>query len=247
MNQTEFLVAFNSAAGAYQAETGGGSLAPWGYTHEQTWQDAATGFKARAYSDGAGNYILAFAGTEDFQDAYQDLANFGMAQWDAEGPFILEFFQDIKNDLDKELNSIQFTGHSLGGALAQYAAYDFVIEGIIGSENAALTTFNALGGELALDEKYALYNPDLLANANIHHYFDPSDLVSMLSPHLGGPTTNYQLRSSTDPVFTFDAHTMSQIPKKVSDLFSEQSQRINLKLFKRQRLQGVLQCQEGND
>jgi hypothetical protein len=33
INQTEFLVAFNSAAGAYQAETGGGSLAPWGYAH----------------------------------------------------------------------------------------------------------------------------------------------------------------------------------------------------------------------
>lgn len=45
-NQTEFIAAFNSAAGAYQAETGGGFVEE--YTHVQTWQDAATGFKARA-------------------------------------------------------------------------------------------------------------------------------------------------------------------------------------------------------
>ena len=217
MNQTEFLVAFNSAAGAYQAETGGGSLAPWGYTHEQTWQDAATGFKARAYSDGAGNYILAFAGTEDFQDAYQDLANYGMVQWEAGRPLIESFFQDIKDNLNKELNSIQFTGHSLGGALAQYASYDFVLEGLVSSENVSLTTFNALGGELGLIDKYPLYNPNLLANANIHHYFDPSDLVSRLSPHLGGQLTNYQLRTSTDPIFTFDAHVMSNIQTYIAD------------------------------
>ncbi len=80
MTEREFLIAFNSAAGAYQAETGGGSLIPWHYSHVKTWEDASTGFKARAYVDDSGNYILAFAGTEDLQDAYQDLANFGMGQ-----------------------------------------------------------------------------------------------------------------------------------------------------------------------
>lgn len=211
MTERDFLIAFNSANGAYQAETGGGSLAPWGFSHVETWQDAATGFKARAYHDGAGNYILAFAGTEDLQDAYQDLANFGWGQWEETGPIVSSFFSQLK-DQGVVINSIQFTGHSLGGALAQYAAYDFVAEGVITSEKALLTTFNALGGELALVNELGIdYQANLLATSNIHHYFDPSDLVSMLSPHLGGQSANYQLRASTEPIFTLDAHLMSTI------------------------------------
>lgn len=220
MNETEFLIAFNSAAGAYNAEAGGGSLNPWGYTHVETWEDEATGFKATAYKDASGNYVLAFAGTEDAQDWYQNLASFGWNQWAKTGQEIKSFFQEIRNDEAQELNSIQFTGHSLGGALAQYAAYDFVSGGIIGPDQASLTTFNALGGEAALtgDQAYgAEYNPDLLASANIHHYYDPSDLVSRLSTHVGGDSTNYQIRSSTDGIFTGDAHFMATIQGYIAD------------------------------
>ncbi len=75
-------------------------------------------------------------------------------------------------------NSVQLTGHSLGGVLAQYAAYDLVSEGITSGDKVSLTSFNALGGELGLKKDYGVkYNSDLLEDANIHHYFDPSDLV----------------------------------------------------------------------
>lgn len=207
MTQDKFLVAFNSAAGAYKADTGGGSIK--GYSYVDKWEDAATGFKSRAYVDATGNYILAFAGTEDMQDAYQDLANFGMGQWERASKEIMNFFSGLKSD--GAIQSLQFTGHSLGGALAQYAAYDFVLGGLVGVDQVSLTTFNSLGGEIALEAKYQTYNPDLLVTDNIHHYFDPSDLVSRLSPHLGGETTNYQLRASTDAIFTFDAHLMETI------------------------------------
>jgi len=68
MNETEFLIAFNSAAGAYDTDAGGGSLNSWEYSHVETWEDETTGFKATAYQDASGNYVLAFAGTEDAQD-----------------------------------------------------------------------------------------------------------------------------------------------------------------------------------
>lgn len=219
MNETEFLIAFNSAAGAYNAEAGGGSLNSWGYTHVETWEDEPTGFKATAYKDASGNYVLAFAGTEDAQDWYQNLASFGMNQWTInKGPEITSFFQEIKNDEAQELNSIQFTGHSLGGALAQYAAYDFVSAGIVSSDQTFLTTFNALGGEAGLLNEYGIdYKPGLLDSANIHHYYDPSDLVSRLSTHVGGDSTNYQIRSSTDAIFTGDAHFMTTIQGFIAD------------------------------
>ena len=216
MNETEFLIAFNSAAGAYQADTGGGSLSSWNYNHVETWEDAPTGAKARVYVDESGNYIIAFAGTEDLKDAYQDLANFGMAQWDALSPRISAYFSTLKEQ--GVLTSIQFTGHSLGGALAQYAAYSFVTDQVISPDNVTLTTFNALGGELALKNEYeGQYNQNLLASANIHHYYDPSDLFSKLTPHLGGQETNYQLRASSDPILTFDAHKLETIQSYIGN------------------------------
>jgi hypothetical protein len=152
------------------------------------------------------------------QDAYQDLANFGIGQWDRNRTEMMEYFFPLKES--GLVNSIQFTGHSLGGALAQYAAYDFVLDGIVNANQASLTTFNALGGEVALSGAGgygADYDPKLLLADNIHHYYDPSDLVSMLSPHVGGQSTNYQVRASTDPIFTFDAHVMTTIQRYIAD------------------------------
>jgi len=94
MTETEFLIAFNSADGAYNSETGGGSLT--GYTHLDSFEDASTGAKARIYVGDSGNYILAFAGTEDSQDWYQNLASFGVEQWKALAPEIEGFFGSPK-------------------------------------------------------------------------------------------------------------------------------------------------------
>lgn len=229
MTLNEFKIAFNAADGAYAADEGGGNLGGTGYSSVQGgfWFDSATGFKARAYTDGNGNYIIAFAGTEtnNPQDAYQDLASFGWGQWFKNKPYVESFFADLMEN-GNPINSILFTGHSLGGALAQYAAYDFVKEGIIVPGNVSLATFNGLGGVSGLEKKYGQdFNPSLLVGADIHHYFDPSDMVSRLSHHLGGESTNYQLRSDATPIFTGTAHLMDTIRSYISD----NSVRIDLK------------------
>lgn len=210
MNESDFLLAYNAARGAYN--NAGGYIE--GYTYVDSWE-AGTGFKAHAYVDGAGNYVLAFAGTDDVRDAYQNLANFGMEQWKDVRPDLTVFFQDIVDDVNKPFSSIHFAGHSLGGALAQYAAYDFVERNVIETNQTTLTTFNALGGVLGLqDEHTSDFKAGILNGATVHHYFDEYDVVARLSEHLGdSSTTNstYQLRADADPIFTGTAHTLSHI------------------------------------
>jgi len=226
----EFKTAFYASNGAYTVDSGGGDLTLFGYKSVSggVWIDPDTGFKARTYVsiDGAGNetgnYILAFAGTEtsDAQDGYQDLASFGWGQWFSNKHEVIDFFSKLQSDGDasNDIQSITFTGHSLGGALAQYAAYDFADSSngktpIVEPDKIALTTFNALGGVSGLELGYdpQPYDDTRLTGANIHNYFDPSDMVSKLSHHVGGDDENYQLRADSTPVFTGTAHFMDTI------------------------------------
>ncbi|OMH37544.1 lipase family protein [Motiliproteus sp. MSK22-1] len=214
MNLNEFKVSFYAAEGAYNVDVGRGNLEGYSSVSGGNWVDSATGFKATAYKDTQGNYILAFAGTEPDQDPYQDIASFGWGQWESNRDKVFTLFRRFIEDLDptNDVSSLTFVGHSLGGALAQYAAYDFVKEGIVTTAQTTITTFNGLGGVSGLEKKYGgEYQSTLLNGADIHHYFDPSDMVSMLSKHVGGSSTNYQLRADDTPVFTGTAHTMGMI------------------------------------
>ncbi len=182
----------------------------------EVWIDDGTGFKARLYKDNDNNYIVSFAGTEDAQDAYQDVANFGWGQWESKRGEILNFFKGLSDDGD--LGSVVFTGHSLGGALAQYAAYDIVSESIISGESSSIITFNGLGGVSGLQEQYgADYNESILNNSSIYHYYNPYDLVVQLSEHVGGKSKSYELKKDNGVSFFVDAHLMSTIEESIDN------------------------------
>ncbi|MDO5553333.1 MAG: SUMF1/EgtB/PvdO family nonheme iron enzyme [Planctomycetia bacterium] len=79
------------------------------------------GFKSALYRDGiTGKYILAFAGTDDYEDAIEDI-------WQGLGYGITQYQEAIRvsDSLMRNehiANNIIITGHSLGGGLASAAA-----------------------------------------------------------------------------------------------------------------------------
>jgi hypothetical protein len=102
---------------------------------------------------------------------------------------------------------VHFTGQSLGGALAEFAAYDSLKEQkpeLLADAQAhiTVTTFNGLGSQLVLKTVYPDFNPQLLANVSESAaYRVRNDLVSRLG---GG--------HSGIPVYELDLHSDHYVP-----------------------------------
>ena len=165
----------------------------------------STGFKAIAYEKGpVGNpaeVVLAFGGSDggplgNPTDWVSNTQHLGWNQWDANKDQIFEYLNGLAPD-----TKITFTGQSLGGALAQYAAYDWVrskttpgletYDSAFDKSRISLITFNALGGYVALNDptKGGGYSASILTGINTNlsaHYVITGDLVSRLG---GDPTT----------------------------------------------------------
>jgi len=97
----------------------------------------------------------------------------------------------VFNAAGDDLGRVDFTGHSLGGALAQYAAYDYAKQqedaaagagqGWVPSDHIDLVTFNALGGFDALQShEDGGYQDGVLAGLAGHHFAVRGDIVSRL-------------------------------------------------------------------
>ena len=124
-------------------------------------QDSQTGFHGEAFYKN-GVIVLAYRGSEDFSDwvnnkqmALNKLPN---QYFDA-----MEFYNNVKSDFQNV--RIVFTGHSLGGSLAQ------LMGNLTGNET---VTFNAYGvGNLIPKED--------LHNVNIRNYGNINDMVFNLN------------------------------------------------------------------
>jgi Ca2+-binding RTX toxin-like protein len=148
-------------------------------------------------------YLVAFRGTDgrNGRDWYANI-QLGKDQWrDAVG--LLFGPSGLISRLtspDGSIPRIHFTGQSLGGALAQYAAYEYVRqretdgqplfdEGFSGqrSDLVTLTTFNAFAAGLGLSQLYSLetggsenFNPKRLSGVSTAHYSIENDVVHNL-------------------------------------------------------------------
>ncbi len=175
-----------------------------GFVMLDRFLDRTTGFGAIVYARGPlaspQEYIVAFRGTDglDPQDWRENFQQLGWSQWDkARAPG--EPFGRVFATLASELlagKRVHFTGQSLGGALAQYAAVSLVSasdEVASRAGQVTLTTCNSLGGLWALmdDEMGKLEKSRLDAIArslgSVAHYWIPNDLVIRLGGgHLDG-------------------------------------------------------------
>ena len=161
-------------------------------------KSAQLGAKALIYlKEPTGEVIVAFGGTDGInaQDWTVNTQSAGWQQWKLLQPLILDEVATIEQQLTLRnhdgIRQLSFTGQSLGGALAQYAAADFFRDARFrefDGRNVALTTFNALGAVMALQSHG--YSADIVSlNARlgqVAHYVTDTDIVSRLGGgHIG--------------------------------------------------------------
>ena len=170
-----------------------------GFTELSFKDDKSSGFKYILFKNAqTDELIVAFGGTDglDPQDWAANSLHLGWNQWDLNRAAV---FADIAIADTSGSAKIHFTGQSLGGALAEYAAYDFLT--FTGNERptpsdlsrVTVTTFNGLGGEEMLQRTYGTaaipYSDDVLGLVSESAaYHVRNDLVSRLGGgHAGIP------------------------------------------------------------
>lgn len=189
---------------------------PSGFIVDRAVEDPRTGFKFVAFRKrhfDSDEVIIAIGGTDgpNFQDWAANL-KLGWDQWNRDGggrDLVFGYLSSLDEPGRSYRGKIHFSGQSLGGALAEYAALEFFESRAASEPNVAqrmtLTTFNGLGGKDAL--KHSAYGnkpADLLAafdNAffgsdRAAHYSISNDLVHRLGGgHIGGAV--YELQATT--------------------------------------------------
>ena len=159
------------------------------------------GFKFVAYRNETTNEVIVAFGGTDGSDPVDWTGNtaLGWNQWLQGRARVFELLRN--SNIVNASTKVHFTGQSLGGALAQYAAYEWVKTKLTVTDtndpefladfdksNVSLTTFNGLGGLKGLVDnlptsgvQHAAYDPTVLQSLGLSgHFYVTNDLVSRL-------------------------------------------------------------------
>ena len=185
-----------------------------GYTLERDFNDlnhpqgAQLGMQFGIYRSTDNNELLiVFRGLEPTSgNDITAATNFGWEQWDQNLDAARnEIFIEVNRIIDTNPNAnITIAGHSLGGSIAQYAAYDIQVE--LNANNFSnslnLTTFGAPGVGADVVNRIenrpgneAGYDETILGDIDtIQHYYREFDAVPRLGgDHFGGAETQFRL------------------------------------------------------
>lgn len=223
MTNEEYKIMLDASDSVYD---NGLKNVPDGYKLEHIFADHNNnGFQAVAFkNETTDEYIISFSGTQNLQDAHADI-RLGWDQWAGEvRNEVIKYINDIV--VDENASKIHFTGHSLGGALAQYALYEYVstIRTVedptkVLPVQVDITTFNALGGLDGLVQYLPVSNAfreNIITDIDGAHFFVKGDLVSRLGgEHIGGETYAIQ-PSGVENLNLIDAHLISTVQKIVN-------------------------------
>jgi VCBS repeat-containing protein len=187
-------------------------------------EDEDTGFGAviyrRGYEEGSvlkAEYIVAFRGTDgrNGQDWYANI-QLAKGQWVEVNDQIAQALSQATSP-DGSIPRVHFTGQSLGGALAQYAAYEYVrqretsgtvlFDARFEGDRAnlvTLTTFNAFAAGLGLRQLYdgndgrENFSPVRMAGVATAHYSIENDVVHNLGGSFTGDDLEYGFLNAKD-------------------------------------------------
>ncbi|MBL3702365.1 hypothetical protein GI582_06625 [Sulfitobacter sp. BDSS02] len=134
-------------------------------------------------NDATGDVVVAFKGSQEARDFYDDVAGIGWAQWDEARSQVNSFLQTNWKSGDE----VTFAGHSLGGALAQYAIYETAGTYDKRVSDMNLHTQSAPGAEHAIRENNGgALDTARLSGAEMLNLYIDRDLVSKTGgDHLG--------------------------------------------------------------
>ncbi len=169
---------FDLAAAAY-----GTRPLPPGYKVAQHYVDPVTGFKGAAIDGPNGERHYVIAGTEDGRDALADV-NLGKRQYGSEAA---QKMRENAAEYARNGKKVSFTGHSLGGGLAQAMAYD-VGKASGKPEVVSSTSFNSFGGKELIERTRTggeKYDPAHAAKLDAVNYRMADDKVSRIGTHIG--------------------------------------------------------------
>ncbi|MBT2730673.1 DNRLRE domain-containing protein [Bacillus sp. ISL-75] len=139
-------------------------------------------FQARIYkkqlSNGKSDFCIAYKGTKEKRDVLVDINEVVLGRKGAQTKQALYVVSDLWKNEKKNINKLFFTGHSLGGYLAQYIESDIVDKNLSVSVPNKAYTFNAPGVEhirkMINDKKY-------MYDSSITNYMIFGDPISTLT------------------------------------------------------------------
>ena len=152
------------------------------YTLLNFTQNSSSGFSAAAFKSPSGEIVFSFQGTDLSKDWGVDgAADFGIFMRESYSTIskhlddAKSFVYSVLNNPDNKGANYSFTGHSLGGAIAQYMTYVTNTDNIAGVGKAI--TFNAPGiGEVIEDKHNTNINPRDYDHL-ITDYVNESDVI----------------------------------------------------------------------
>ena len=205
------------AAGITHSELGNGGFAIHGWNVAGSVTDSQTGFGAVVYQNSSNTEaIVAFTGTngvspQGLQGWWTDLT-LARTQWNAQNSAAV--FAAIAglpgtggpgSTFD---GAIHFAGQSLGGALAQYALFDYAdrLGNTFSGSRVTLTTYNALGvmDRLSKDPRFNQVSPRI-HEVSTAHFATYNDVIHRLGGGLlNGASNTYQLKfTRTIPAYEY--------------------------------------------
>ncbi|MES2677561.1 MAG: cadherin-like domain-containing protein [Pseudomonadota bacterium] len=161
------------------------------------------GYSGQAYINrSTGEIVIAHRGTEGFLSTDLFVADLQLALDQIPTQYtndLTQFVSQVKAQMTLEglnLNNISYTGHSLGGVLAQLSAIEDFKNG---STGAKAVVFDSPGVTLGMANEILNYslNPNLASRINISNYMTSPNLVNTTNPHDFG--INYRIYPDFDP------------------------------------------------